>query len=85
MHTIPLSSLAYPQDELLDGEDIARCPSCSLLLRVVYDEVNPESASPCALRAFCCYGSLRKSAAVSCSTHQFVRDVSLGWKCMLRR
>jgi diphthamide biosynthesis protein 3 len=25
-------------DELLDGEDIARCPSCSLLLRVIYDE-----------------------------------------------
>ncbi len=23
------------QDELLDGEDIARCPSCSLILRVV--------------------------------------------------
>ncbi|EKX35581.1 hypothetical protein GUITHDRAFT_79719 [Guillardia theta CCMP2712] len=25
-------------DELIDGEDIARCPSCSLLLRVIYDE-----------------------------------------------
>ncbi|OLY82117.1 Diphthamide biosynthesis protein 3 [Smittium mucronatum] len=24
-------------DELYDGEDIAKCPSCSLLLRVVYD------------------------------------------------
>ena len=25
-------------DELIDGEDIARCPSCSLRLRIVYDE-----------------------------------------------
>lgn len=25
------------KDELLDGEDIARCPSCSLLIKVVYD------------------------------------------------
>ncbi|KAJ1553486.1 Diphthamide biosynthesis protein 3, partial [Nowakowskiella sp. JEL0078] len=25
------------QEELRDGEDIARCPSCSLLLRVIYD------------------------------------------------
>lgn len=25
------------EDELLAGEDIARCPSCSLLIRVIYD------------------------------------------------
>jgi diphthamide biosynthesis protein 3 len=25
------------QDDLRDGEDIARCPSCSLMLRVIYD------------------------------------------------
>jgi diphthamide biosynthesis protein 3 len=25
-------------DELIDGEDIAHCPSCSLRLRIVYDE-----------------------------------------------
>jgi hypothetical protein len=25
------------QDELLTGEEIARCPSCSLRIRVVYD------------------------------------------------
>jgi len=24
-------------EEMLDGEDIARCPSCSLVLTVVYD------------------------------------------------
>ncbi|CAG8818241.1 19484_t:CDS:2, partial [Racocetra persica] len=23
--------------DLLDGEDIARCPSCSLMVRVIYD------------------------------------------------
>ena len=28
------------QDELYDGEEIARCPSCSLLLRVIYDPVS---------------------------------------------
>ncbi len=28
---------ARQQDELRNGEEIARCPSCSLLLRVVYD------------------------------------------------
>lgn len=27
------------QEELHDGEDIARCPSCSLILRVIYDPV----------------------------------------------
>lgn len=27
------------EDELADGEDVARCPSCSLLLRVIYDAV----------------------------------------------
>ncbi|KAF9935877.1 Diphthamide biosynthesis protein 3 [Mortierella alpina] len=25
------------KEELQDGEDIARCPSCSLLIRVIYD------------------------------------------------
>lgn len=25
-------------EELAEGEDIARCPSCSLLIRIVYDE-----------------------------------------------
>ncbi|KAI8333535.1 hypothetical protein BC941DRAFT_401025 [Chlamydoabsidia padenii] len=24
-------------DDLRDGEDIARCPSCSLIIRVIYD------------------------------------------------
>ncbi|RGB39837.1 CSL zinc finger-domain-containing protein [Rhizophagus diaphanus] len=25
--------------DLMDGEDIARCPSCSLMVRVIYDPV----------------------------------------------
>ncbi|WBW71756.1 diphthamide biosynthesis protein Dph3 [Schizosaccharomyces osmophilus] len=25
-------------DDLRSGEDVARCPSCSLIVRVVYDE-----------------------------------------------
>jgi diphthamide biosynthesis protein 3 len=27
------------QSQLMDGEDIARCPSCSLIIRVIYDPV----------------------------------------------
>ena len=32
-------------DELMDGEDIARCPSCSLIIRVIYepDDLKPPS------------------------------------------
>lgn len=31
------------QAQLQEGEDIARCPSCSLIIRVIYDPVqNPE-------------------------------------------
>lgn len=26
------------EDELMDGEEIARCPSCSLMLRVIYSQ-----------------------------------------------
>jgi len=28
------------QTQLQEGEDIARCPSCSLIIRVIYDPVN---------------------------------------------
>lgn len=28
------------QEELLDGEDVATCPSCSLLVKVIYDLVS---------------------------------------------
>ncbi|CAO3656543.1 unnamed protein product [Mucor hiemalis] len=27
----------YDEDDLRDGDDVARCPSCSLMLRVIYD------------------------------------------------
>jgi len=27
-------------DDLYDGEEIARCPSCSLMIRVIYDKEN---------------------------------------------
>jgi diphthamide biosynthesis protein 3 len=26
--------------DMRDGEDIARCPSCSLMIRIIFDEVN---------------------------------------------
>jgi len=32
--TLPL------QDEIISGEEIARCPSCSLRIRVIYDPVS---------------------------------------------
>lgn len=36
-----LNSLCLPmQEELKSGEDIARCPSCSLYITVVYDPVS---------------------------------------------
>ena len=34
---LPRPLLRTPQDDLLSGEDIAKCPSCSLLIRVVFD------------------------------------------------
>lgn len=30
-------TLSSIQDELRDGEDVARCPSCSLIIRVIFD------------------------------------------------
>ena len=32
--------IIYMQEELFDGEEIARCPSCSLMVRVIYDREN---------------------------------------------
>ncbi|KAJ3310857.1 Diphthamide biosynthesis protein 3 [Blyttiomyces sp. JEL0837] len=28
------------KQEILDGDEIARCPSCSLIIRVIYDKDN---------------------------------------------
>jgi hypothetical protein len=30
------------QDDLLDGEDIAHCPSCSLKVRIIYEDEDLE-------------------------------------------
>lgn len=27
-------------DQILDGEEIAKCPSCSLIIKVIYDPVS---------------------------------------------
>jgi len=33
-------------EELANGEDIARCPSCSLYLTVIYDNADFQGATP---------------------------------------
>jgi diphthamide biosynthesis protein 3 len=33
--------------DMRDGEDIARCPSCSLMIRIIFDQVR---TAPCALQ-----------------------------------
>ncbi|CAJ0895111.1 5495_t:CDS:2 [Entrophospora sp. SA101] len=33
-------------EDLMDGEDIARCPSCSLMVRVIYDLVSVKEFKP---------------------------------------
>jgi hypothetical protein len=35
-----LTSVFTLQEELASGEDIAKCPSCSLLIKVIYDIVS---------------------------------------------
>mmetsp|Transcript_29892 Transcript_29892/g.51238 ORF Transcript_29892/g.51238 Transcript_29892/m.51238 type:complete len:82 (+) Transcript_29892:112-357(+) len=36
-----------PLEDLYDGEDIATCPSCTLKIRIIFDEANlPELAAP---------------------------------------
>ena len=40
--SLSLSLLLYPsQEELQSGEEIARCPSCSLFITVIYNVVSP--------------------------------------------
>ena len=49
------------KEDLLDGEDVATCPSCSLLLKVIYDYVRCERGV-LRIRGFkvghCCLSSL---------------------------
>jgi diphthamide biosynthesis protein 3 len=44
-----LTSLS--QDDLMDGEEVARCPSCSLIIRVIYDPVLGSYSDPCTASA----------------------------------
>lgn len=39
-HKLYFILFVYLQEELENGEDVARCPSCSLIVRVVYDLVS---------------------------------------------
>lgn len=47
----PLAERFSPlfQEDLENGEEVATCPSCSLILRVIYDQVGAggRSAPPC--------------------------------------
>lgn len=33
------------QEELINGDDVAKCPSCSLIIKVIYDLVSNECFS----------------------------------------
>lgn len=33
-----VSLFLFVQEDLENGEDVARCPSCSLIVKVIYDE-----------------------------------------------
>lgn len=39
------------QEDLENGEDVATCPSCSLILRVIYDQVGAEGGQSDAVPA----------------------------------
>jgi diphthamide biosynthesis protein 3 len=39
LYCLPVTDCCAEQTQLQDGEDIARCPSCSLIIRVIYDPV----------------------------------------------
>ena len=39
-HKLYFILFVYLQEELENGEDVARCPSCSLIVRVIYDLVS---------------------------------------------
>ena len=40
LYVLPVTNCGA-QSQLQEGEDIARCPSCSLIIRVIYDPVTP--------------------------------------------
>ena len=39
LYYLPVTDCCDKQAQLHEGEDIARCPSCSLIIRVIYDPV----------------------------------------------
>jgi diphthamide biosynthesis protein 3 len=39
LYCLPVTDCCAEQTQLQEGEDIARCPSCSLIIRVIYDPV----------------------------------------------
>lgn len=39
-HKLYFILFVYLQEELENGEDVARCPSCSLIVQVIYDLVS---------------------------------------------
>lgn len=43
--------LGLLQEDLENGEDVATCPSCSLILRVIYDQVGAEGGQADAVPA----------------------------------
>ena len=60
------------QKELADGEDIARCPSCSLYVQVIYDQVRcmqgkSQGASSSSKPSFSLHYYLRVLARVRCA------------------
>ena len=75
-----LPQLCFSQEELAAGEEIARCPSCSLYITVVYDpvRVRPFKFDLCRLTSSealqpltgftCVAGSLSGPRTFSCKT-----------------
>src|SRR5438477_3029837 len=43
IYYLPVTNCSCLQSQLQGGEDIARCPSCSLIIRVIYDPVSQQS------------------------------------------
>ena len=40
IYALLLYMLCVLQEELSSGEDVAKCPSCSLMIKVIYDIVS---------------------------------------------
>jgi hypothetical protein len=40
LKTLLVNIVVFQKEDLENGEEVATCPSCSLLVRVIYDKVN---------------------------------------------